>query len=205
VPLPVATSCAMLGLPRSDWPRVIDWATLLSGQISRFGQPPAELARVEAELGVLLDYIDELCAERRRRPGDDLISKLVAAARDADRLSPQELVAFVMLLFMNGLDTMTLAIGNVLWVVARRPWLLDHLRDHPDDAEAVYEEALRLESPVRLGGRRVSEDFEHAGHRLRRNEVVMFLWAAANRDPRRYARPDEYDFRRPGLRHMAFG
>src|SRR5436309_3479442 len=64
VPLPVATSCAMLGLPRSDWSRVIVWATLLSGQISRFGQPPAELARVEAEVGVLLDYIDELCAER---------------------------------------------------------------------------------------------------------------------------------------------
>src|SRR5205823_11950059 len=97
-------------------------------------------------------------------------------ARDADRLDPQELVAFVMLLFMNGLDTMTLAIGNLFWVLARRPWLLGHVRAEPGDAEAVYEEALRLESPVRLGGRRVTEDFSYAGHTLRRNEVVMFLW-----------------------------
>src|SRR5262249_53934959 len=143
--------------------------------------------------------------ERARRPADDLLSGLVAVAEDGDRLSEPELVSFVMLLFLNGLETVTNAIGNAVWTVLQHPEELAQLAADPSLLAGAFDESLRLTSPARLAARRVAEDMVVHGRALRRGDVVLTPFGAANRDPRKFDDPDRFDLRRQGPRHLAFG
>jgi cytochrome P450 len=201
--VPVTTTCALLGLPRADWPRVVDWAMAMTAQLMRFGQSPDELAGVERQLDELTGYVRELAEQRRGRTGD-LIADLLAAADEGDRLSYDEFVAFVVLLFMNGLDTVTAAITGSIGALAWQEGLADLVRREPDRAEDVFNELTRLHSPVRMGARRATEPIEVAGETIGAGEPVFLGWALANRDPRVFAEPDEFRPGRPG-RSLAFG
>jgi cytochrome P450 len=203
VPLPVAASCAVLDLPRQRWGEVTGWAQTMTAQLFTFGQSPQQLAAVEAQLDALTGYVAELAAERRGRRGD-LIAELLSAAEDGDRLSREEFVAFVVLLFMNGLETVTMAVAGAVGALLWRPGLAARLRAHPDEAGAVFEEVLRLDTPLWLGARRATAELRVGEHVVRPNDPVFLLWAVANRDPAVFAEPDAF---RPGRsgRHLAFG
>jgi cytochrome P450 len=191
VPLPVHTTCALLDIPRADRRRVADWAVATSAQLFRFGQSPAEVSTVERHLDDLTGYVDDMA--RRRRNGD-----LVADLRAA--LDHDEFVAFVLLLFMNGLETVTAGIARAIGTLAWRPGLAAVVRRDPGRAGAVFAELMRLHSPVRLGARRAAE----AVGGIPAGAPVFLAWSLANRDPRVFADPDEFRPGRPG-RSLAFG
>jgi cytochrome P450 len=187
VPLPVYTTCALLGIPVEDRKKIADWATAMSEQLFRFGQPPAAIETVERRLDELTAYVDGLSA-------GDLVADLRAA------LDHDEFVAFVVLLFMNGLETVTAGIARAIGALAWRPGLAKQLRRFPHAAGDVFAELMRIHSPVRLGARRAAEPVDA----IPRGAPVFLAWSLANRDPRVFADPDTFRPGRPG-RSLAFG
>jgi cytochrome P450 len=204
VPLPVAISCSLLDVPAADRGRVLAWSTLFSASYGRFRLGDDERRELQERVDELLSYIAELCEARRRSPGDDLVSELVAAS-DAGEIDADELTAFVLMLFANGLETLTAGISVAVWHVLQRPDLIERLQRDPHVAEPLFEECLRLGSPVRASARALTADVELGGELLRRGDVAMLFYAAGNRDPRVFADPERLDPDRTDRRHIAFG
>ncbi|APR80742.1 putative cytochrome P450 hydroxylase [Minicystis rosea] len=204
LPLPVAISSAMLDVPAGDREQVHAWAMLVRRQLLRYDQSADEIARIEAEMEQFAAFVHALCDERRRRPGNDLLSDLSVAA-DAGRLSRDELVAFVLLLFVNGLETLTSGLTMAVWELLQHPEERLAIAGNRAYAEAMFDEVLRLHCPVRFSARVLVGDVQLDGHRLREGDVVTLCFGAANRDPRRFVDPDRFDPRRPRSRHLGFG
>ncbi|MFD9129459.1 cytochrome P450 [Kitasatospora sp. NPDC059571] len=207
VPLPVAVSCAILDIPDTEQDRVTGWARLVSQSLlDDFGDraAPDRIAELDAGFEEFRDYVEELCAARAAAPGDDLISRLAAARADG-RLDDEDLLAFVVMLLANGLETLTSGLALAVWELLSSPALADRIREQPDCAQAVFDEAQRLGSPVRASARALTRDVAVGGTVIPAGRVALLLYAAANRDPRRYADPDRFDPDRAELRHLAFG
>jgi cytochrome P450 len=163
----------------------------MSAQLFRFGQRPEDLRAVERQLDELGVYVDALARARR---GGGLVADLRAA------LDHDEFVAFVLLLFMNGLETVTAGIARAIGALAWQPGLAERIRTAPGSAHAVFGELMRLHTPVRLGARTTVE----AVDAIPRGAPVFFAWALANRDPRVFTDPHTFRPGRPG-RSLAFG
>ncbi|MEV6206314.1 cytochrome P450 [Kitasatospora sp. NPDC051914] len=213
VPLPVAVSCAILDIPDSEQERVTGWARLVArsllddfgGQDGAGGtDAAARIAELDAEFEEFRAYVETLCAARAADPGDDLISRLTAARADG-RLDDEDLLAFVVMLLANGLETLTSGLAVAVWQLLHTPGLAERLRSTPADAAAVFDEAQRLGSPVRASARALTRDVEVGGTVVPAGRVALLLYAAANRDPRRFTDPDRFDPDRADLRHLAFG
>ncbi|MEV4558577.1 cytochrome P450 [Kitasatospora sp. NPDC049285] len=204
VPLPVAVSCAILDIPDTEHDRITGWASLVArALLDPFGEGE-QAAELDAEFAEFRAYVEELCAERAARPGDDLISRLTVARADG-RLDTEELLAFVVMLFANGLETLTSGLALAAWELIRTPGLAARLRAEPALAEAVFDEAQRLGSPVRASARALTRDVDLGSAVLPAGSVAMLLYAAANRDPRRFPDPDRFDAARAERHHLAFG
>jgi cytochrome P450 len=203
VTLPVRMNCELLGINAQDTERVLHWAKAITRQINRTGQTPAQLAEAEAVFAEFRTYVAELIDARRRAPGEGILDRLVTA-RGQDVIDDEELLAFVVTLLTNGLDTLTSALGTLLYTVLDQPGLLPRLTD-PDLARAAFAEAMRLTSPVRVGARTVIEDLTVLGQPIPAGAVVILYWAAANRDPEFVADPDEFRLDRGRLNSYAFG
>lgn len=203
-PLPLAISTAMLDIPVADRAQVQEWALLVQRQFLRYGQDIEEVARVEAELYNFTAFLQSICAARRKRPGDDLLSSLVRAADDG-LLTHDELVAFILLLFVNGLETLTAAITMSIWELLQNPGERAAVASDRAYGEAFFNEAIRFHSPVRFTARTLRGEVAVGRHRLHEGDVVAFFYAAANRDPSRFEDPDRFNpLREPG-RHIGFG
>jgi cytochrome P450 len=204
LPLPLAISTAMLGVPAGDRSQVHEWAMLIRQQYLRYDQDTDEVASVEAQVRDFICYVRSLCEVRRRHPGEDLISDLAAAA-DAGQLSTDELVAFILLLFINGLETLTAGLTMAVWDLLQHPeerLAVAHDRAH---AEAMFDESIRLHSPVRFSARGLIADVLLGGHQLREGDVVALCYAAANRDARRFPDPNRFNPMRARSSHLGFG
>lgn len=205
-PLPLITICEVLEIPEADRPWLRRNALAMMN-VAAARKP--EAIRAKAELRA---YFAELTAERRRRPGADLISSL-AVARDesgagGDRLSAEELTVMAMVLLITGQDTTTYQLGNLMYALLTRPGLLAWLRADPAGRlPRVLEELLRF-LPFRKGvgiPRVALADVRLGGRLIREGDVVHVSYLAANRDPRKFERPDEIDPDRPSVPHMTFG
>jgi hypothetical protein len=146
-----------------------------------------------------------LIEQRRRRPGADALSALIAARDNDDRLDEQELVATALLLFTNGEEALTYLLGNLVWSLLQAPAQLAALRAEPGLARAAVEEALRYDTPAQIVGRTASADVVLAGQTIRAGDPVYLLLGSANRDPSRFADPDRYDIGRRETGHFGFG
>ncbi|MFF0388989.1 cytochrome P450 [Kitasatospora sp. NPDC004615] len=204
VPLPVAVSCAILDIPDAEHDRITGWAALITRSfLDPFGAGPGA-AELDAEFAEFRAYVEELCAERAARPGDDLISRLTVA-RDQGRLDTEELLAFVVMLLANGLETLTAGLAVAAWELIRTPGLAERVRTEPAFAAAVFDEAQRLGSPVRASARALTREIALGGSVIPAGRVAVLLYAAANRDPRRFTDPDRFDPDRAERQHLAFG
>ena len=209
-PLPVAVICRLLGVPIEDEPQFSRASALLARGLDPFaaftGEPPADFdARVEYGLW-LRDYLRDLIDKRRRSPReDDLISALIAAEEDGDQLTGEEIVATCNLLLIAGHETTVNLIANAILAMLRHPQHWEGLHDDPSRAPAIIEETLRYDPPVQLVGRVASEDMVIGEERITKGDLMMLLFAAAQRDPLMYERPDEFDPNRGTIRHLAFG
>jgi cytochrome P450 len=202
-PLPVNVIGELLGVPAPDRPRfqtlVRDWTLVLEvidDDVLRRADPAAAAVR---------DYLGGLAAERRRRPGTDLLSALVLAEEAGDQLSEDELLTTAGLLFAAGFETTTNLLANGLVALQHHPEQLRLLRERPDLAPSAVEELLRFDSPVQIASRVAGAPLELAGIEVAAGERIVAYLGAGNRDPRRFAAPDRLDLTRPDNAPLSFG
>jgi cytochrome P450 len=158
-------------------------------------------------VGDLNRYLAARFAEAQCAPKDDVLGDLVRATReDAESLSHEEVVAILLQLLTAGTESTTALLGTAVRLLLEGPALEARLRAEPELVPTYVEEALRLESPFRGHFRQARRDAEVAGTRIPAGTRLMLLWGSANRDERRFERPDELDLARPNPRsHLAFG
>jgi len=197
VPLPVAVISEMIGVPQADRARFKTW----SDAVARSLEPtmsPRELTEAMQARAALRLYFTPLIEERRAQPQDDLISALVRAEEQGDRLSHAEVISTLNLLLIAGNETTTNLIGNGMLALLRHPGAQRHVAHHPEAIEAAVEEMLRFDSPVQTNGRIALEDVVIGGQRIAKGQRVVLLQGAGNHDPRHFEHPDAFDPTRGG-------
>jgi cytochrome P450 len=204
-PLPSAVMCSLLGVPPADRGRVARWSPtasrLLDGHLRR-----EEAAAALAASAELAFYMRGLLDERRAAPGPDLLSGLAAAEGEGvgARLSSDEIVAMAVLLFVAGHETTANAVANGVWRLLAHPAQLRALRDDPALARTAAEEAVRYDAPLAAASRVTRRPTVLHGRRIPEGSQILVMIAAANRDPRQFPRPDEFDIRRADNPHLGF-
>ncbi|QPF93447.1 cytochrome P450 [Bradyrhizobium commune] len=205
--LPVTVICEMLGIPE-DHREVFYKSSRDGGRLlDPVPMTPEEIARGNAANMMAQMYFQQLFELRRRNPADDLITQLVQAEEDGNKLSNEELTANIILLFGAGHETTVNLIGNGLLALHRNPDQLALLKARPELMVNAVEEFLRYDSSVQMTGRVALEDIEDlGGKKIPKGETVLCLLGSANRDPAVYPdRPDRLDITRPNVRPLSFG
>jgi cytochrome P450 len=200
--LPVIVIARLLGVPEAMAGRLLDWSHAMVAMYQARRDRGVE-ERANAAAREFADYLRAHVAERRARPGDDLITELVAAEADGERLSTDELIATCVLLLNAGHEATVHAIGNGVRAILASG--LEPARLFGEATGATVEEVLRYDPPLHLFTRYALQDVEVLGHRFRRGETVGCLLAAANRDPARFPDPGRFDPGRAPAPHLAFG
>lgn len=208
-PLPVAVICRLLGVPLEDEPEFSHASALLARSLDPFitvtGEIPDDFdERLQAGLW-LRQYLRDLIARRRRDPGEDLMSRLIAAEEDGDQLTEDEIVATCNLLLIAGHETTVNLIANAILAMLRDPAQWAALAADPSRAAVVIEETLRYDPPVQLVSRIAAEDMVIGGATIPKGDTALLLLAAAQRDPATFERPDVFDPDRGAIRHLTFG
>ncbi|HWU85668.1 MAG TPA: cytochrome P450 [Kofleriaceae bacterium] len=205
-PLPALLLGDLMGVPPSN----IEQFRIWSQAIGRGLDPDIVLSRdqVAARQGAREQFnrfFAELAAERRRNPTGDLVSALVAAEDGGTRLTETELVTTCTLIMSAGYALTVHLIGNGMLALLRHPDQRAWLRAHPDRIAGAVEELLRYDPPAQLLSRLVLADTDLEGSPVKAGEILILIVAAANRDPRVYASPDQLDLSRGSDRNLGFG
>lgn len=159
----------------------------------------------DAAFGEMLDFMHIAIDKKRARPGDDLVSKLIAVEEDGDRLSPREVTTMCVLLMSAGYETTAHLIGNAVYSLLRHPDQMQYLREHTTLLPNAIEEVLRFEPPVQVVTRTALEDVVFLDKRIKKNQLLILIIAAANRDPAANENPHVFDIHRENIRHISFG
>lgn len=201
-PLPLTVIGELLDVPEQDREdfRSLAVATLVGDDPD---PAPEALSRSEAASIQLGDYVSDLVAARRTRPGNDVLSLLIEHHDDGG-LDNAELVATVILLLAAGFFTTTNLIGNGLLALLHHPAEMRRLWADPTLVGSAVEEMLRYDTPVQLTTRHVLADVDVDGTHFRQGENVVVLLGAANRDPACFPEPDRFDVARPDNGHLSF-
>ncbi len=203
-PLPVIVIAEMLGVPAQDLDNFKEWSNdivlSLEPILSR-----EQRERFRGSEQELYEYFECIIAQRRQDPKDDLVSALLAAEEDGDRLSHGELLATLLLLLVAGNETTRNLIGNGLLALLRNPEELERLKEQPELLDSAIDELLRYDSPVQLDGRTLVVDVEMGGKQMRAGQQVVGVVGAANRDPEAFSNPDRLDIGRDEKSHISFG
>jgi cytochrome P450 len=208
-PLPVAVICRLLGVPLEDEPEFSRASALLARSLDPFitftGEIPDDMdERMQAGLW-MRTYLHDLIDRRRADPGEDLMSRLIAAEEDGDQLTEEEIVATCNLLLIAGHETTVNLIANAVLAMLREPRHWATLGADPTHASAIIEETLRHDPPVQLVSRVAAAELEINGVTVPRGDTAILLIAAAQRDPASFVDPDVFDPDRAVTRHLAFG
>ncbi len=203
-PLPVRVIMLLLGITEPQ-PDFMAWSEDLAVFIGE-AQPSREQARrAQSALVGMGAYFESLLALKRQAPGDDLASRLLLAEAQGDIKSGAELLSQCAMLLFAGHETTRHLLGSGLHALLSHPAQWQLLKREPALIPGAVRELLRFESPVQYTGRRVTTDLLLHGQLLRRGDLVLPLIGAANRDPARYAKPDELDIIRSQTSSLAFG
>jgi len=198
--LPLHIIADLVGVPEEDRRQVFDWTELT------FGFDPAVTMEQRAEaMTAMFAYADAMCAERRKEPRDDLISALIAAEVDGEKLTDLHLDFFFMLLQNAGSETTRNLITTGTKTLLEHPDQLTLLRSDPSLLPGAIEELLRHSSPVMHFARTAGIDTEIAGQEINAGDHVVMSYASANRDEREFTDPDGVDITRSPNDHVAFG
>jgi cytochrome P450 len=203
-PLPIAVICHLLGVPADDQASFRAWGHAVATTLDPRSGPNAEIQTRSSELA-LTAYLRDLVGKRRADPDDSLLSALVAAEEEGDRLSSDELVSTAVLLLVAGFETTVNLIGNgaVALLCEHEPWHL--LGEEPALVPAALEELLRYDSPVQMTSRIATEDVEVDGTLIARGASIIVAIGGANRDPGVFDEPDRLRIDRPDAsRHLSF-
>ncbi|BAX94876.1 cytochrome P450 [Mycobacterium shigaense] len=208
-PLPVAVICRLLGVPLEDEPQFSHASGLLAQALDpfvTFTGSPSDGLQERLDAGTWLrNYLHGLIERRRSRPGDDLMSRLIAVEESGDQLTEEEIVSTCVLLLVAGHETTVNLIGNAVLAMLRQPSQWAALGADANRAAAVIEETLRYDPPVQMVGRIALHDMVIGGVEVPAGDMIMLLLAAAHRDPAEFTRPDAFDPDRETFRHLGFG
>ena len=208
VPLPMKVISEVIGVPPSDWPRFKQWSDgILKISYARSGGGEAETARKEFSAVTLeMDsYLAEMIEQRRRQPKDDLLTRLMDAQVDGERLTQDDILGFFQMLIVGGQETTTNLINNAVLCFIEHPDQLARLRADMRLLTTAIEEVLRYRSPVQWMMRTPTRDIEMHGQTIPRGALVLPMIGSANRDPRQFANPARFDIAREPNPHIAFG
>ena len=203
--LPVDVIAELLGVPHADRPLLRPWSNAIV-KMYEYGRTTELEDAAERAAAEFVAYLRELAADRRRSPGEDLISHLVAVRDgDGDRLSEDELVTTCILLLNAGHEATVNVSGNGLLALLQHPDQLQRLRADPGLLPTAIEELMRFDSPLQLFERTATEDVEVGGVTVTRGQKIAALLGAANRDPAVFAGADTLDVGRADNPHISFG
>lgn len=201
-PLPVTVIAEMMGVPAEDRDQFKRWsseAILLLGVGT-----PEHVRRSRTAVHELEAYFGGIAEERRRDPREDIVSILVTAEEDGDKLSMDEVFSTCTLILIAGHETTTNLIGNGLLALLRHPDQLEALRRDPVLIDGAVEELLRFDGPIQFTARFALEETPMGGRTIKAGQQVALLLGAANRDPARFSEPDKLDITRENNEHLSF-
>src|SRR5262245_5322106 len=205
-PLPDHVIAAMLGLRPQDHHRFKQWTDEIYLFMAASAVPLAERARRGTAAAVQLrEYLAALFAQIRAKPRDDLLSAMVAAEEQGEKLSQTELFSNVVGMINAAHETTTNLIANTVLHLLRNREQWEALVADPGLAESTVEEGLRYESPIQVVARRTLEDIQVAGVTIPANQPLALGLAAANRDDAYFPNAERFDIRRTDNKHVAFG
>jgi cytochrome P450 len=202
LPLPVQVICELLGVPAGDRHIFHQWSDRILSDAT------VDPAQVQDAFGQLAEYFGKLIYLKRAEPADDLMTALIAARDEQDRLSEGELVRLCLSVLIAGHETTANQINMFLLTLRQYPEEWDRLRADPSAIQPAVEELMRFVQLGKGGGglpRVALEDMELSGVTIRAGEAVIPSIAIANRDPSSYAEPDTLDLTRQQLQHLSFG
>jgi unspecific monooxygenase len=202
-PLPVAVIAEMLGIPQADRAQLRPWSADICGmyELDPSQETAAKAVRASVEFS---EYLKELIAARREEPGDDLISGLIAAYDEGDRLTEQEMISTAVLLLNAGHEATVNATVNGWWALFRNPDQLAALRADHSLIPSAIEELMRYDTPLQLFERWVLDDIEIDGTTIPRGAEIAMLFGSANHDPAVFRSPERLDVTREENPHISF-
>ena len=200
-PLPIIVICEILGVPSEDRDKFRTWSnSLIEGTSGEVG------VSVYQHMNQFIEYLGQWFAKVKDQPGEDLISKLIIAEEQGDRLTEKELFGVVSLLIIAGHETTVNLIGNTVLALLDHPEQQQLLREQPELVPQAVEESLRFNGPVEFSTSRwAGEDLDINGKRMHRGDLVVVSLNAANHDPEKWTDPEVFDIRREKSPHLAFG
>ncbi len=210
-PLPVIVIAELLGVPSSDRALFKQWADALFQRDTKVSlAEPADAQKVDIQATLrpwkeMSDYLAAHATERKRQPRTDLLTRLVEAEVDGERLPGDQVVNFAIVLLLAGHITTTMLLGNTVLCLDAYPEQQDRARADRASIPAVIEESLRLFTPFALLGRATTREAELGGVTIPADQMVMVWLGSANRDPRQFPDPVAFDPGRAPNPHLAFG
>ncbi len=200
--VPVVAICRLLGVPQEMAPDLLDWSHKMVAmyQASKTIETEHAAAKASREFTKFLtSYVEE----RRKTPGEDLITRLIQAEEDGESLSTDELIGTCILLLNAGHEATVHSLGNGVKTMLEQGWESNWLA--PEGISRLVEEILRYDPPLHIFTRYAYEEVEVFGHTFERGDQVALMLAAANRDPDALERADQFDPTRPAKVNKSFG
>ena len=204
-PLPATVTAEMLGVPVADHEQLKAWTSSFAEVLGNLQHNPDRTPQALQTLKEMTTYFRDKMHECPHTLKDGLVTGLMAAEEQGDKLSEDDVIANSILTMAGGQETTTNLIGNGLLTLLRNPAQMRELQANPALIPAAIEELLRFESPIQYTARLAPDDMEIGGQQIRKRQAVMAVIGAANRDPERFTNPDLLDIHRAENRHLAFG
>jgi cytochrome P450 len=204
-PLPSTIIFELLGIPLEGRELVRSSSETIAAFVALVNPESGQIQRMAASLQDVAEYLRPIIEARRERPQDDLLSLLVSAEEQGERLSEHEIVIITTMLLFAGHETTTNLIGNGLLALLQHEDQWRQLKENPTLLNLAVEEMLRYDSSVHMVPRFLAADVEFGGKLLHKGERVMLGLAASNRDPNHFEQPDRFDLHRRQERHLSFG
>ena len=208
IPLPMMVIAEMLGLPVTDRSRLKHWGDIvlkLSYTIPGGEEANKASAEYRVVTGEMNEYLTSFLDQRRAAPRNDLLTRLVAAEVDGERLNEKEILGFFQLLLVAGTETTTNLMNNALLCLVENPEQLARLKSTPNLLPPAIEEVLRYHTPVQWVFRGTRRDIEVHGQLIPAGKLVLPMIGSANRDPKQFRDPNRFDILRDPNPHIAFG
>jgi cytochrome P450 len=208
MPLAMMVIAHMLGIPVEDMPRYKRWSDeilKLSYSLFRGADEAKAVSQFRSVTAEIKAYLPELLVERRAAAKDDLLSRLVHAEVDGERLSDEEILGFFQVLLVGGQETTTNLINNAILCFMEHPNQLARMREDIDLLPSAIEEVLRYRSPLQWVMRTPKHDVKMAGQVIPAGKLVLPIIGSANRDPRQFRDANRFDMTRNPNPHLAFG
>jgi cytochrome P450 len=203
-PLPTITIAVMLGIDEQDHQDFKRWS---DSQVYAFNpaRTAKELADMQSGLNALNQYFSQVIRDRRKERGQDIISNLISAEEDGQKLTEEEIISICRLLLAAGNVTTTDLIGNGVLALLRNPSELAKLTARPELTRDAVEEILRYDPPVMNATRIATKPMQMGGVAIEEGQSITSLLPGANHDPSVHQNPEKFDIERPDKRHSSFG